>query len=318
MFNDQLSRSPIAPLWIWLKPRGLDRLLDMVSPKGIKKWWSWMENVLAERAKREEESQFDETNIRRDFFHYLYNGGDPENGGAGFSTAELWEEMQLLIIAGSDTGSIVLAGIFFYLTRHPDALARLAEEVTTTFGSVSEIASGTKLNSCKYLKAVIQEGLRMTPPAPGEVGRQVQAGGVVVDGEFFPEGTHVTTCIWALSYNEDVFPEPLKFRPERWIVGEKGVTPESVALNERALGAFSAGARGCIGKNLAWMEMSLLVAKFVYLFEIRRDPVNNLGGGDPSAKGFAGRRNPNQYQLFDTFVCQRNGPLVQLKRRAHH
>lgn len=282
----------------------------------MKQWWSWVEEVLEERTKAEEEARLDETKVRKDFFHYLYMAGDPENGGLGFSTAELWEEMQLLIMAGADTTSIVLAGIFFHITRNADVSAKLVEEITTTFGSASEIVTGPKLSSCKYLKAVIQEGLRVTPPAPGDLGREVQAGGVVVDGEYFPEGTHVTTCVWALSYNEDVFSEPLKFRPERWIVGEKGATVESVELAERTLGAFSAGARGCIGKNLAWMEMSLLLARAAYLFEMRRDPVNNLGGGDPNAKGPSLRRDPNQYQLFDTFVGQRDGPLIQLKKRT--
>lgn len=64
--------------------------------------------MLEERTKAEEEAQLDETKVRKDFFHYLYKAGDPENGGLGFSTAELWEEMQLLIMAGADTTAIVL------------------------------------------------------------------------------------------------------------------------------------------------------------------------------------------------------------------
>lgn len=210
----------------------------------------------------------------------------------------------------------VTAAVFFHLTRNADVSDRLTAEILDTFDSVSEIVTGPKLNSCKYLKAVIQEGLRMAPPVTADFGRQVRAGGVVVDGDFFPEGTHVTVCPWALSYSEEVFAEPLRFRPERWIAGEKGVDVESVEAAEKALTAFSAGARGCIGKNLAWMEMTLVLARIVYLFEMRRTPGNNLGGGDPLAKGFAGRRKPEQYQLYDGFVAQRDGPLVQLKRRA--
>lgn len=272
-----------------------------------------------ERTKVEEEAQSDDTKVRRDFFHYLFKAGDPENGGQRFSSAELWEELQLLVVAGADTTAIVLASTIFYVTRNADVSAKLSEEILSTFGSSSEIVAGPKLSSCKYLRAVIQEGLRMTPPVSTDLGREVQAGGVVVDGEYFPEGTHVTTCTWALSYNEEVFLEATKFRPGRWIVGEKAgnsgamVTRESVELGEKALCAFSAGARGCIGKNLAWLEMSLVLAKVVYLFELRRDPHNNLGGGD--AKGPPGRRNPDQYQLYDTFVGQRDGPLVQLKTR---
>lgn len=293
--------------------------MEAVAPKGVRQWWAFVETLLKERTQVEEEARLDETKVRKDFFHYLVKAGDPEAGGLGFSTAELWEELQLLVIAGADTTAIVLAGIFFYVTRNRDIGAKLSEEILSTFGSSSEIVAGPKLSSCRYLRAVIQEGLRMAPPVTSDLGRQVQAGGVVIEGDYFPEGTHVTTCLWALSYNEDVFPEPTKFRPERWIVGEKGVggavvTSESVELGEKALCAFSAGARGCIGKNLAWLEMSLVLAKVMYLFEVRRDPDNNLGGGDPN--GRPGRTNVDQYQLYDTFVAQRYGPLVQLKKRA--
>lgn len=274
-----------------------------------------MEDVLIERTKAEEEARLDESKVRKDFFHYLFKASDPETGGQGMSKAELWEELQLLIVAGADTTSIVLASTLFHIVRNPDVSARLSEEIVGTFGSVDEIVAGPKLNSCKYLRAVINEGLRMTPPVAADLGRQVQAGGVVVDGDYFPEGTHVTMCMWALSYNGEVFPEPTKFRPERWVVGEKGATRESVEEGERALCSFSAGARGCIGKNLAWMEMLLLLARLAYLFEMRRDPDSTLGGGDPKAEGPSARRDPNLYQLYDTFVAQRDGPRIQLRKR---
>lgn len=292
-------------------------------PSDTKLWWAWLEGVLTERTKVEEAARRDGTEGPKDFFHYLYQIRDPETGGMGYSQPELWEELQLLVIAGADTTAIVLAATFFYLIREPEVLDKLSDELLTTFDSAAEIVPGAKLASCRYLRAAIREGLRMSPPVSAELIREVLPGGSVVDGEVFPEGVNVSVCTWAISYNEEIFPEPYRYRPERWLLDQKeggsrgsktGVSKASLELAESAQVSFSFGARNCVGKNLAWMEMSLLLAKALYHFEIRRDPDSNLGGGDPN--GVHGRRNPDQYQLHDTFVALRDGPLIQVKKRA--
>ena len=191
--------------------------------------------------------------------------------------------------------------------------AKLAKEIRSTFHSFDDIAGGPTLFGCKYLKAFIQESLRAAPPVGAELNREVIKGGMVVDGEFVPEGVNVSVGHYCLSYNRDIFPEPLEFRPERWIVGEKESSAESVALAESAFCAFSAGPRSCPGKNLAWLEMMIVMAKVIYKFEVRRDFADNLGGGSP--EGRLGRRNPDQFQTFDAFVGLRQGPMVQFKRR---
>lgn len=292
-------------------------------PADIRDWWAWIADALAERTEAEQKSRLeaDDSTARKDFFHYIFQKHDAETGELGYSQAELWEECQLLVSAGADTTAIVLAGLLFYLTRRADAQARLADEVLAAFDSADAIAPGAALQGCGYLRAVISEGLRMTPPVPAELQREVLPGGVVIEDRFFPAGTTVSVSPYALGHSEEVFPEPFAFRPERWLAGEKGpggevVSEESVRASERALSAFSAGSRGCIGKNLAWMEMTLVLAKLVYTFEMRRDPGNNLGGGDP-IHGRLGRRNPDEYQIYDIFVSLRDGPMIQLKRRVH-
>ncbi|KAF3770322.1 cytochrome P450 [Cryphonectria parasitica EP155] len=160
--------------------------------------------------------------------------------------------------------------------------AMLAREVLSRLASAQEIESGPALQSCSDLRVGV---------------RRVLKGGTVVDSDFFPEGVNV--------------------QAERWIAGDtsSGATEESVALAESAFCAFSTGTRGCPGNNLTWLEMSIVMAKIIYSFEIRRDEASNLGGGDPSGK--AGRRNVDQYQTYDAFVSLRVGPLVQLRRRQH-
>ena len=314
-----VAYSPWADWWIWLKPRGLDWLLKYAVPEDLKKWQAFVAKNLDKRTKKEQALKATgeaESGARKDFFHYLFDAKDPETGKPGYDLGELWGECELLTIAGSDTTAIVTAAMAFYLARNPVIQAKLAREISSTFESYGEIAAGPKLHSCKYLRAFIQETLRMTPPVPAELAREVLPGGTTVESEFFPADTKVSTCLYCLSYNKDVFPEPSKFRPERFLditEDPMGDSAENVALAESGVCAFSIGSRGCVGKNMAWLEMQLVLAKMVFSFELRQDPSSDLGAG--SAQLRPGHQNPNQYQLYDAFVAMRHGPIVQFKAR---
>ncbi|KAI0798923.1 cytochrome P450 [Xylaria sp. FL0064] len=311
---NQIARSPIAPLWVWLKPRGLDWLFGRIGPLPIRQFWAFVDDCLTERLKtaERERSGGDNSKVRRDFSCYLF---DPKATREGFTSyAELQREIELLVVAGSDTTSIVLASIFFYLSCRTDVQNRLASEIKTVFpGRAGDIrASPALLTSCKYLRAVIQEGLRMTPPVPADLPRTVGPGGTVLHGDFFPAGTDLSLSPYCLGHSTDIFPDPFEFRPERWIVGPSS-TEESVRLAESGLYAFSSGSRGCAGKNLAWLEMSIIIAKVVDLFEMRR--IGNLGGGIP-VTGRPGRRNAEEYQVYECFLSTRDGPMVQFRKRG--
>jgi cytochrome P450 len=313
--------SPMGSFYIWLKPRGLDALMMTFAPPAIKNWQSFVEDCLDKRTKVEQELEKNpkpESEVRKDFFYWLFRAVDPETGERGYTLDELYAECELLTIAGSDTTAIVISAMFFYLSRFPELQAKLAREIQSTFSSLDDIKGDLKLHSCKYLTAFIQEASRMTPPVSAEPSREVLAGGTRVDGHYIPAGLCVSTGLYCLSYNDHVFPEPFRFRPERWIVSDdekEGSSAESVELAEKGFCAFSTGSRGCVGKNLAWLEMRIVMAKVIWMFEIKADPANKLGGGDPN--GREGRRIENQYQTYEMFVSGRHGPMVHLKKRAH-
>ena len=67
-------------------------------------------------------------------------------------------------------------------------MKRLREELDSVFETVEEIRMTTKMTKCRYLKACIDESLRMAPPGPGMSPRTVMEGGMMIDGEYFPEG----------------------------------------------------------------------------------------------------------------------------------
>lgn len=194
-----IAFSPFAEWWVWMKPRGLDWLLTFAVPEKLKRWQAFVSKNLENRTKVEEEVSKGIRPARQDFFHYLFGQKDPETGELGYNLHELYGECELLTIAGSDTTAIVTAALTFYLARNPKIQAKLAKEITSTFSSPSEIAAGAKLHGCRYLRAVIYETLRMAPPVPAELAREVLPGGTTIDGEFFPTGVELSTCLYCLS-----------------------------------------------------------------------------------------------------------------------
>lgn len=77
----------------------------------------------------------------------------------------------------------------YYLVRNPEKLETLKNEIRGAFNGVGEIVSGKQLTECNYLKACIDEAMRLAPPVPGLLPREVTAPeGIVVDGVILPQG----------------------------------------------------------------------------------------------------------------------------------
>ncbi|KAL8903781.1 MAG: hypothetical protein Q9207_003705 [Kuettlingeria erythrocarpa] len=292
-------------------------LMEKATPANVRAFLNFTEGCLHSRLQEEKATQgkgHDEKNLRRDMFHHLVRAKDPETGGPGYTQQELFEESDLLVVAGSDTAATTFAAMFFYLTRNPRVYERLTDEIRKAFKTSADIRAGPQLNSCRYLRAFINEALRMNPPIAADLNREALAGGVTVDGHHVQQGTNVGVSSYSLQHNEDIFPDPFVFRPERWIPdASTGVTAESVAACESAFAPFSIGPRGCPGKNLAYMEMSITMAKVLHLSDVQAVEGDDLGAGKPHLMW--GRRNKATFQTKDTFVAVRRGPMVRFKSR---
>jgi cytochrome P450 len=220
------------------------------------------------------------------------------------------------IIAGSDTTSTAMAATLFYLVRHPAALAKVTAEVRSTFSSIEDIHQGAQLTSCTYLRACIDEAMRLSPSVGGLLPREVLGGGMTIDGEHVPAGTVVGTPHYAIHHHTDYYPEPFAYRPERWIVDkEAGVTEDDVALAQSAFCPFSIGPRGCIGKGLAYVEMSITLARVLFLYDLRK-AVGVVDPGEGKEGAEWGRHRVGEFQLIDTFTSMKNGPMVEFRRRS--
>ena len=161
-----------------------------------------------------------------------------------------------------------MAGCFFYLGRHQESYTRLYQELRRAFTSIDEIHTGPALNSCVYLRACIDESLRMSPPVGGALWREVCEGGVNIDGHLIPQGYDVGIGIYAIQHNPVYYPEPFKFKPERWIPGGD-FSNGSLNLARSAFSAFAMGPTGCVGKNLAYLELMLTIARVAWTLDIK-------------------------------------------------
>lgn len=295
-----------------LNTLSLDRLLFPNIAAGRARYMAYSRSQLAERTRLGDETD------RRDFFYYLLRARDPETG-QGFTTPELWGESNLLIIAGSDTTSTALAATLFYLTRNPEALRKVQHEVREKFTDVEEIRQGAMLSSCTYLRACIDEAMRMSPSVGGLLPREVLPGGMTVEGVYVPGGIVVGVPHYTIHHNAEYYTQPFTYLPERWIAGStlplgNVVIEKDTAVAQSAFCPFSIGPRGCIGKGLAYVEMMTTLARTVFLYDMRR-AVGVVDAAEGKSDGEWGRDRPGEMQLIDTFTSWKEGVMVEFRRR---
>lgn len=228
--------------------------------------------------------------------------------------------MTCSIIAGSDTTSTAMSATLFYLVRSPSSLQKATEEIRSTFTDVEDIHQGPSLSSCTYLRACIDEAMRLSPSVGGVLPREVLPGGITIDGEFIPEGIVVGTPHYTIHHNAAYYPEPFTYRPERWIAGSHkdpaggvAVSEGDVATAQSAFCPFSVGPRGCIGKGLAYTELSTTIARVLFMYDLRKSAGFDPAEGNPSLEW--GRQRVGEYQLIDQFTSLKDGPMIEFRKR---
>lgn len=121
------------------------------------------------------------------------------NDERGMSREEILRTSGLLIVAGSETSATLLSGVIFYLLKNPSTLERLTNDVRTGFPDIGEMTM-QKLAKLPYLNACLQEALRMYPPVPGMLTRDMLPGGGIINGYFIP--ADVSFYIVILSFSQ--------------------------------------------------------------------------------------------------------------------
>lgn len=125
------------------------------------------------------------------FSSYIRANGDPKST---LSEEEILSNHSFMMMAGSETTATLLSGCTFFILRSPRVYKKLSQEIRNSFSLSSEI-SFSSLADIAYLRAVLQETLRMYPPLPLGMPRVVPSGGSTVSGRFVPEK------VWGLDHN---------------------------------------------------------------------------------------------------------------------
>ncbi|KAF8261202.1 high nitrogen upregulated cytochrome P450 monooxygenase 2 [Lactarius quietus] len=205
---------------------------------------------------------------RKDLFYYLSGEGLPETERP--LPARIANDWMLAMIAGADTIGSVLTATFYYLLRNPAAYKRLQAEVDSTFTSGEEPLDVSKLSQMEWLNACINETLRLQPPIPSGSQRTVRKGeGTKVLGHLIiPEETQLSLHTYSIHRDPRNFHTPDAFLPERWL----GTGAPAGEHNTAAFSPFSYGPTNCVAKNLALMEMRMVLCWLLRKFRFSGAP----------------------------------------------
>lgn len=196
-------------------------------------------------------------------------GGSGEEYGSGkpLTTIQKTAHTTLLIQAGVDTTGSGLGATLRLLLMHPDAMKRVRTEIAEADakGLLSHVVQYDETRThLPYMSACIKESLRVNPPIPNIFPRLAPKGGIVIDGNLIPEGTEMTSQAYVVQRDAEMFgADPHEFKPERWLDAE-----DQVAKMDAAMYVFGMGARVCLGKEIALMEMHKLVPEIIRRFDL--------------------------------------------------
>jgi cytochrome P450 len=241
---------PFPPLWV---PTPRNRRLQA----GLETLNKVVYGIIAERRKRASHPGMD----TGDLLSMLLAARDEETG-EGMSDQQLRDEVMTLLIAGYETTSVALSWTWYLLSQHPNVEQRLHAELDRVLGG--QVPTVDSLDKLPYTRMVIQEAMRLYPPAFGltrraiaedEIGSyRIEANSIIFVSQYC---THRHPAFWE---------EPEVFDPERF-------TPERSAGRPRfAYFPFGGGPRQCIGNNFAIMEAQLVLATIAQRYYLRLVP----------------------------------------------
>ncbi|CAI0377373.1 unnamed protein product [Linum tenue] len=151
------------------------------------------------------------------------------------------------------------------LINRPDLMAKATEEIDRVVGKDSRLVQESDIGRLNYVKACAREAFRLHPLAPFNA-PHVATQDTTVGGYFIPKGSHALLSRYGLGRNPKVWPDPLRFDPERHLENDGGV--DEVALVEKELRfiSFSTGRRGCVATVLGTCMTTMLLARLLQCF----------------------------------------------------
>ncbi|KAK4149773.1 benzoate 4-monooxygenase [Chaetomidium leptoderma] len=210
---------------------------------------------------------------RKDLLQRLIDGRDEK--GEPLGREELTAEALTQLIAGSDTTSNSSCALLFHVMRTPGVIGKLQAELDAALPDDLDVPTFEMVRDLPYLSAVVNETLRFHSTSGIGLPRQIpeDGHGIHFKGNYFPPGTVLSVPTYSIHHSKEIWgPDADEFKPERW---------ENVTTRQKnAFIPFSHGPRACVGRNVAEMEMKLIVASWARRYEVtlRQDYMDTKEG----------------------------------------
>ncbi|XP_031561235.1 cytochrome P450 3A4-like [Actinia tenebrosa] len=204
-------------------------------------------------------------NERQDLLQLMLVAHDPEGGNkGGLSDDEITAQSATFLLAGHETSSNALTFITYHLAMNPNIQEKLRQEISASFKENPEKSLYEQCFAIEYLDCVVNESLRMNPPA--HVMTRVCNKTCTVNGVIIPEGMEVKYPIYALHHDPHLWTNPEKFDPDRFL------SPAKDLINPFQFLPFGGGPRTCIGMRFAMLEIKMTLIKILRKHRFVRSP----------------------------------------------
>jgi cytochrome P450 len=231
-------------------------------PSPLKAFEDWLEQAVEWRIRKAEKGEV----VQADVFAYLL--GEQGKQHRQLNRKELIQDCMLIVVAGSDTTSNALVFALFELAKKLELVQRLRDEIDSIFPGDTPIDDFKKLrDNAPLINATLNETLRLWPPVPSGLQRTTPVPIILPNDVVIPANTVISTHCYSMHRDPRSFYEPDEFIPDRWIQDL-----DSTPHNPKAFSPFGYGVTSCIGKNLAFMEMRIVLAQFLRNFDFSIDP----------------------------------------------
>jgi cytochrome P450 len=195
----------------------------------------------------------------KDFLTRLVAAKDPDDG-IGLNAGEVRDEVITIFMAGHETTAVTMTWVWYLLSQHPIEEALLHEELDTVLAG--RIPTVEDLPKLPYTRMVIEEAMRVFPPAPGISLRQAKEADELCGFKVTP-GLQVLISPWILHRHRLLWDDPERFDPTRFSKESSDKRPRFAYL------PFGGGPRVCIGATLAMTETILILAVLAQRFRLR-------------------------------------------------
>jgi cytochrome P450 len=236
----------------------LDSFLMAIIPKSA---FKKLEEIFEDSHRRLNDRMESANPVHPDLVGYLQEYQGKAEHKDRLSEAEVEQNLLINIVGGSETLTSAITGAFNHLLSNPHLMKMLVTELRLSFKCEGEITA-LSLARLPYLNAVIDEGLRLCPPFPDMIRREVPASGTIIAGHALPPHTTVSLSCFTIFRAPEYFHDPDIFIPERWLDRRDGLKAKE------AFHPFGVGPRGCLGQSLARMEMRMIMAHMLWRFNI--------------------------------------------------